>query len=410
MTDKPATTDPSPADLEPRDAAGARRHAALAVRRDVGGAVPHPELRLRQRRAGRGALQERGAGFIYSPLRQPDRRHVRGAHAAAGRRARPRAPRPPAWRPSPPRCCASSRPATTSWRRARCSAPAATWCEDLLSALRHRLARWSTAATSTPGSRPCGPTPRRSSSRRRPTRRSTWSTSPPCPRSPTRPARWSWSTTCSPRRMLQKPLQARRRRRRLLGHQAHRRPGPLPRRRRAGLAGLREGPPAQLSCSTPGPSLSPFNAWVMLKGLETLPLRVRAQCESGGQDRRPPGRRSRASRACCICGRAGPPAGRAGQAADDGLRPVVTFEVDGGKAAAFRFLNALKLIKHLQQPRRRQEPDHASGHHHAPAPEARGAGRARHLRRHAAAFGRPRSPSPISSADIDRALAASRIG
>ena len=40
--------------------------------------------------------------------------------------------------------------------------------------------------------------------------------------------------------------EARRRRRRLFRHQAHRRPGPLPRRRRAGLAGLREGPPAQL--------------------------------------------------------------------------------------------------------------------------------------------------------------------
>ena len=32
-----------------------------------------------------------------------------------------------------------------------------------------------------------------------------------------------------------------------------------------------------------GPSLSPFNAWVMLKGLETLPVRVRAQMRDGGQ-------------------------------------------------------------------------------------------------------------------------------
>ena len=32
-----------------------------------------------------------------------------------------------------------------------------------------------------------------------------------------------------------------------------------------------------------GPSLSPFNAWVMLKGLETLPLRVRAQCETAAK-------------------------------------------------------------------------------------------------------------------------------
>ena len=29
-----------------------------------------------------------------------------------------------------------------------------------------------------------------------------------------------------------------------------------------------------------GPALSPFNAWVMLKGLETLPLRVNAQTDT----------------------------------------------------------------------------------------------------------------------------------
>lgn len=32
-----------------------------------------------------------------------------------------------------------------------------------------------------------------------------------------------------------------------------------------------------------GPSMSPFNAWVLLKGLETLPLRVRQQSESAAQ-------------------------------------------------------------------------------------------------------------------------------
>ena len=32
-----------------------------------------------------------------------------------------------------------------------------------------------------------------------------------------------------------------------------------------------------------GPALSPFNAWVMLKGLETLPLRVRAQCDTAAK-------------------------------------------------------------------------------------------------------------------------------
>ena len=32
-----------------------------------------------------------------------------------------------------------------------------------------------------------------------------------------------------------------------------------------------------------GPSLSPFNAWTLLKGLETLPVRVRQQTESAGR-------------------------------------------------------------------------------------------------------------------------------
>ena len=40
-----------------------------------------------------------------------------------------------------------------------------------------------------------------------------------------------------------------------------------------------------------GPALSPFNAWVLLKGLETLELRVRRQTENaatrGRRDRRP---------------------------------------------------------------------------------------------------------------------------
>ena len=36
----------------------------------------------------------------------------------------------------------------------------------------------------------------------------------------------------------------------------------------------------------PGRRMSPFNAWVLLKGLETLPLRVRRQTDDRGADRR----------------------------------------------------------------------------------------------------------------------------
>ena len=58
-----------------------------------------------------------------------------------------------------------------------------------------------------------------------------------------------------------------------------------------------------------GPSLSPFNAWTLLKGLETLPLRVRQQTESARQDRRFPGR-AEGDRPRHLSGPAGPSAGR----------------------------------------------------------------------------------------------------
>ena len=93
-----------------------------------------------------------------------------------------------------------------------------------------------------------------------------------------------------------------------------------------------------------GPAMSPFNAWVLLKGLETLLLRVAQQSSS----------------AACIAGRlAGDPAiarliypGR-----DDhpqaavarkqmrGGSTMLAFELKGGKAAAFAFTNALEVIK-----------------------------------------------------------------
>ena len=103
-------------------------------------------LRLRQRRAGRGALQGRGPGLHLFALLQPDRRPCSRSACGCSRAPRPRAPPPPAWRPSPRRCCASSRPATTSSRRAPCSARASTWRRSCVRASASP-ARWSTAAT-----------------------------------------------------------------------------------------------------------------------------------------------------------------------------------------------------------------------------------------------------------------------
>ena len=93
-----------------------------------------------------------------------------------------------------------------------------------------------------------------------------------------------------------------------------------------------------------GPSLSPFNAWVLLKGLETLPIRVKAQCEtaariadhlaaSAGVTRvLYPGRSDHPQRAIALA-----------QMAGGGT--IVSFDLAGGKAETFAFLNALRIVK-----------------------------------------------------------------
>jgi O-succinylhomoserine sulfhydrylase len=93
-----------------------------------------------------------------------------------------------------------------------------------------------------------------------------------------------------------------------------------------------------------GPSISPFNAWVMLKGLETLPLRVRAQCETAARIAdHLAGRRG--VKRVLFCGRSDHPQAALAKQQMTGPGQVVTFEIEGGKPAAFRFLNALRLIK-----------------------------------------------------------------
>jgi len=93
-----------------------------------------------------------------------------------------------------------------------------------------------------------------------------------------------------------------------------------------------------------GAALSPFNAWVMLKGMETLDLRVRQQAATAlalaealnGNAKLErviyPGLPGHAQHAIAM-----------EQMGAGGT--VVTLEVKGGQAAAFRFLNALEIVK-----------------------------------------------------------------
>jgi len=92
-----------------------------------------------------------------------------------------------------------------------------------------------------------------------------------------------------------------------------------------------------------GGSLSPFNAWVMLKGLETIDLRVRAQTESA------------AAIAGALQGHGALARliypGSAAHPQHDLVRrqmgpggTILALDLAGGQAAAFRFLNALDIV------------------------------------------------------------------
>jgi O-succinylhomoserine sulfhydrylase len=93
-----------------------------------------------------------------------------------------------------------------------------------------------------------------------------------------------------------------------------------------------------------GPAMSPFNAWVLLKGLETLPLRIRRQTESAailadwlaGQPK---------VTKLIYPGRADHPQAEIIKRQMGGPSTLIALEIAGGKAGAFRFLNALKIFR-----------------------------------------------------------------
>jgi len=93
-----------------------------------------------------------------------------------------------------------------------------------------------------------------------------------------------------------------------------------------------------------GPALSPFNAWLLLKGLETLQLRVDAACRSAAQLADFLAAEPQVARVWYPT-RADHPQQALAAAQMSAGGTLVTFEVAGGKAAAFQVLNALRLVR-----------------------------------------------------------------
>jgi O-succinylhomoserine sulfhydrylase len=94
---------------------------------------------------------------------------------------------------------------------------------------------------------------------------------------------------------------------------------------------------------TAGPTLSPFNAWVFLKGLETLRLRMQAHCASA-QILAEWLEQQAGVEKVYYAGLPSHPQHELAQRQQKGFGAVLSFEVTGGKEAAWRFIDATRLI------------------------------------------------------------------
>ncbi len=92
-----------------------------------------------------------------------------------------------------------------------------------------------------------------------------------------------------------------------------------------------------------GPSMSPFNAWTLLKGLETLPIRVRQQTESAGKIADVLAGHAKVGRVV-YPGRADHPQADIVKRQMTGGSTLICLDIKGGKESAFAFQNALDIV------------------------------------------------------------------
>jgi len=93
-----------------------------------------------------------------------------------------------------------------------------------------------------------------------------------------------------------------------------------------------------------GPSMSPFNAWVLLKGLETLAVRVRRQTDTAATVAVALADHPKVTR-LVYPGRPDHPQADIVAKQMRGGSTLVAFEIKGGKRGAFRFQDALQLVR-----------------------------------------------------------------
>jgi O-succinylhomoserine sulfhydrylase len=103
------------------------------------------------------------------------------------------------------------------------------------------------------------------------------------------------------------------------------------------------GDPMTVFLRTAGPTLSPFNAWVVLKGLETLELRMLAQSAAALELARWLEQHPRVSKVH-YPGLESHPQHELAKRQQRASGSVVSFEVKGGRAAAWRVIDSTRLL------------------------------------------------------------------
>ena len=93
-----------------------------------------------------------------------------------------------------------------------------------------------------------------------------------------------------------------------------------------------------------GPSLSPFNAWVLLKGLETLEVRVERQTATAAKLADVIADHPKVTRVL-YPGRPDHPQYELAKRQMKGGSTLIAFEVKGGQKGAFKVANALQIIR-----------------------------------------------------------------
>ena len=93
-----------------------------------------------------------------------------------------------------------------------------------------------------------------------------------------------------------------------------------------------------------GAVMSPFNAWVLLKSVETLPLRIEAQSKTAGVVAQMLEAHPKV-KAVQYPGLKSHPQYQLARKMMSGFGTLIAFEISGGKDPAFAFLDALQLIK-----------------------------------------------------------------